>query len=352
MSSRVVSTALWLLVLVPITGGALAMDFFVLSSVALQTGSASWPTAQGTITRSEVETVGANKNTRYRPLVAYTYSVEGQPHEGDKHRVSSWSGGELEAAEAMVARYPVGASIPVYYRPSEPSTAVLMPGARSGELFLLLMLLPFNLAALALFVIVARVWRPKPPLVSPFFREDGSECVTLDVMGTDAWVGLAVGGAAFAGVVLGGVTGANSAPLFVGVGAWAAVIACGVFAGRWAHTRRKSGHHDLRIDPRTRSLSLPPIAGRRRRFDVRWSDVCSLHVGAPVRGNQRGSETHYPLLLEYVDADGERREEVIARCTRQGQAEAMEHWLRTRLELDEEAPAGRRSARAADSSRA
>ena len=298
-----------------------------------------------TVTRSEVETVGANKNTRHRPLVAYTYSVDGQPHEGTRHRIASWSGGELQAAEAMVARYPVGTSVTVYYRPSEPSTAVLLPGAGNSELFLLMMLLPFNLAALALFVIVARIWKPEPPLVDPFFREDGSECVTLDVMGTDAWVGLALGGSAFAGVVLGGITGAYSAPLFVGVGAWAVVIACGVLAGRFSQARRKSGHHDLRIDPRARSLSLPPIAGRRRRFDVRWSDVRSFHVGAPVRGNQRGSETHYPLMLEYVTADGETREEAIARCTRKGQAEAMEHWLRTRLELGEQAQEEQRATR-------
>ncbi|AKQ68302.1 hypothetical protein A176_005214 [Myxococcus hansupus] len=337
---------MWLLVLLPITGGTLAGDFLAVSTVFLQAGSATWPTVQGTITRSEVETVRSNKSISYRPLVAYTYSVDGQTYEGNKHRISSWSGGELEAAEAMVARYPIGASIPVYYRPSQPSTATLLPGLGNAELFLLMILLPFNLAALALCVIVARIWQPERPLVAPFFREDGSECVTLDVLGTDAWVAMALGGAAFLGPVVGGLSGAYNAPLFVGVGAWAVVIACGVLAGRLANSRLKSGHHDLRIDHPSRSLSLPPIAGRRRRFDVRWSDVRSLRVGEPVRGNQRGSETHYPLMLEYITADGEPHEETIARCTRQGQAEAMEQWLRTRLKLGEETPEARRPARA------
>lgn len=120
MSSRVVSTAFWLIALLPVAAGTVAMDYFALSAAGLQTQSASWPSVQGTITQSEVETVRSNKSTTYRPKLVYTYSVDGQHYEGSKYRYSSWSAGDPERVEALLTRYSMGASIPVYYRHAQP----------------------------------------------------------------------------------------------------------------------------------------------------------------------------------------------------------------------------------------
>ncbi|MFY2558055.1 DUF3592 domain-containing protein [Corallococcus terminator] len=338
MSSRVVSTAFWLVAVLPVAAGTVAMDYFALSTAGLQAWSASWPSVQGTITRSEVETVRSNKSTTYRPKLAYTYSVDGQPHEGSKYRWSSWSAGAPEHVEALVTRYSVGSSIPVYYRPAKPSEAVLQPGMGNAELFLLMILLPFNLTTLCLGVLVARIWLPKPPLLSTFVWEDGSECVRLTGMETAVWVLLALGGSAVACGVLGGVLGAYDAPLAVGVGAWGVIIACGVLTSRMSRARRESGRYDLRLHTQARRLSLPAISGRKHRLDLRWRDVRSLRVDPPVRGNQRGSENRYPLTLEHVTADGESRRETITHFSRKEQADALAHWLRTHLEVGEAAP--------------
>ncbi|NNB85025.1 DUF3592 domain-containing protein [Corallococcus exiguus] len=344
MSSRATSSVLWLLVLLPLTAGMLTVDFFVVSTAVLQAQSTSWPTVQGTITRSEVETVRSNKSTTYRLKLAYTYSVDGQSHEGGKRRLYAWSTGDLEPVEALVTRYPVGATIPVYYRPAQPSEAVLQPGPGSAELFMLMFLLPFNLLAIWPWIMASRNWRPEPPLVPTYFREDGSECVTLTEMGTTIWVFLALGGSAFLCGVLGGVTGGHNAPAIVGVGAWGVVIACGVLTGRLSSAWRKAGRYDLRLHVQARSLSLPPVSGRKHRLDLRWRDVRAIRVDPPVRGNQRGSVNRYPLTLEHVTADGEARRETIDSFLREEQAEAMAHWLRTHLDVGEAAPEERRAA--------
>jgi hypothetical protein len=49
-----------------------------------------------------------------------------------------------ENAADVTSRYPVGAQVPVYYRPEEPEFAVLEPGVQSDTLFAL----PFSVLLL------------------------------------------------------------------------------------------------------------------------------------------------------------------------------------------------------------
>ncbi|SEK38054.1 Protein of unknown function [Stigmatella aurantiaca] len=343
MFSRVASSAVLLVFVLPWTAITGAADYFAISSMARQVQSANWPSVQGTLIRSEVEAVRSNKSTTYGLKVAYTYSVDGQRYEGSRYRFAAWRSGDAGYAEELVVRYPLGTSIPVYYRPGQPSEAVLQAGLGSSELFLLMVLLPFNLVALWLGAMVGWAWKPEPPLLSTFFREDGSECVTLDEQWTAAWVFLAMGSSALACVVLGGLAGGFNAPLPVGVGAWGAVIACGVLAGLWSRARRKAGHYDLRLHTQTRSLSLPPFSGRKHRLDVRWRDVRSLRVEPQVRTPQ-GQVTRYHLTLERALSGGGVSQEAIASFIRQEQAEALARWLRTHLKVGEAAPGEQRSA--------
>jgi hypothetical protein len=214
----------------------------------------------------------------------------------------------------------------------------------SAKLFLLMALLPFNLTMLWLFGMLGRAFKPEPPLLSTFPREDGSECVKLGGLGTAAWVFLALGGSALAfAAMLGGLTGGFNAPLPVGVGAWGAIIACGVFAGRWSHARQKAGYHDLRLHAEARTLSLPPISTRKHRLDMRWSNVRSLRVDPHIRTRRGRPYTLHQLTLELFTADGGVRQETIAIFDRQEQAEVLAHWLRTRLEVGKTAPVEQRS---------
>lgn len=215
---------------------------------------------------------------------------------------------------------------------------------RSAKLFLLMVLLPFNLTMLWQFGMLGRAFKPEPPLLSIITREDGSECVSLGGLGTAAWVFLALGGSALAfAAMLGGLTEGFNTPLPVVVGAWGAIVACGVFAGRWSHARQKAGYHDLRLHAEARTLSLPPISTRTHRLDMQWRNVRSLRVAPHTRTYRRRPYIHHQLTLELFTADGGVRQETIAIFGCQEQAEVLAHWLRTRLEVGKTAPVEQRS---------
>jgi hypothetical protein len=90
----------------------------------IQRGKASlnWPTATATITAAK----RVKRMFRAQPRLAYTYAV------GDKSYTSqrlSFAGGVLpRETDAVLARYPVGASAPIRYSPAQPAEAVLEPG--------------------------------------------------------------------------------------------------------------------------------------------------------------------------------------------------------------------------------
>ncbi|NTX07360.1 DUF3592 domain-containing protein [Myxococcus sp. CA040A] len=345
MSVRVGSPLLMIAVVLPVTALVGALDFFAISTMVRQAQVASWPSVQGTITRSEVAMVHTSKGSRRELKLAYTYSVDGQPYEGGKHRFTAGSSGVRRYAEEQVARYPLGASVPVYYRPGQPSEAVLQAGMDSSELFMLMGAMPFNLVMFWLWVVVR--WTPKkeePFGLSTFIREDGSECVTLDGPRPAMRVSLALVGASLACFALGAFMGGFTAPLPVGVGTWGVIIACGVLAGRWARERLKSGHHDLRLHTQSRSLSLPPFSERKHRLDVRWRDVRSLRVEPQFRTPKREQVSSYHLTLRLSTADGEARQEAIAGFPQQEQADALARWLRTHLQVGEGTPEELRSA--------
>ncbi|WP_426747160.1 DUF3592 domain-containing protein [Myxococcus faecalis] len=321
-----------------ITGFA---DYMAGSSVRRQAQSASWPTAQGTITASEVRSVRGNKSTTHGLELTYTYSVDGRQHEGHKYRIMTSRSGDLEEAQALVARYPVGARVTVHHAPGAPSEAVLQAGLGGTELVVLLILLPFNLVALWLLKLVVGSFKPEPPLLSPFTREDGSECVVLDAPDTATSVAVTMATSALLCVVLTSTLAGVNPPLAAGVAAWVVVFACGLLVGRHLHARKKAGHYEVRLHRRERRLSLPPIPGRKARLDLRWNDVLSLRVESQVSAKNK---TRYRVTLEVATADGTARQEAVCGHTRQEQAEALAQWLRKDLQVGEVALQALRSA--------
>lgn len=344
MFSRLGSFLFFLVFVLPWVGMTAAADYFAASNLVRQAQTENWPSVQGTITRSEVVETRRNKSTEYGLKLAYAYSVDGQPHVGSKVQSTQSMSGNRRFAEKQVARYPVGTRVPVYYQPGQPSEAVLETGLDSSELFLFMLLIPFNLIALWLGRAVVSSLRPEPPLLSTFTWEDGSECVTLDGPWTGTLVSLALFGSAVVSFLLTAGTMGLDAPLPVGVGAWVVVIACGVYAWRWSRARVKAGRYDLRLNARSRSLSLPPYLQRKHRLDVRWSDVQALRVDPQLRKPPGKEVSSYQLTLAFSTDDGEAREAAITSFTRQDQADALAHWLRKHLKVGEAAPEEQRSA--------
>ena len=98
-------------------------------SIANAKASVGWPTAPGTITRSEVEPTVKN---RVNPKVAYTYAVNGKTMTGSRVSYRSEGGSNQTDAQAVVDRFPMGKSVQVHYDPALPTNSVLEPGASAS----------------------------------------------------------------------------------------------------------------------------------------------------------------------------------------------------------------------------
>jgi hypothetical protein len=84
-----------------------------------------WPSTMGTVNTSYLERRHSSSDsgsTNY-PVVQYSYQVGGQAYQGMKIAPGPEVGGT--GAGKVVARYPAGAQVMVFYNPQNPSDAVL-----------------------------------------------------------------------------------------------------------------------------------------------------------------------------------------------------------------------------------
>ena len=99
--------------------------------------SQNWPAAQGTIISSEIqESEDSDSGTVYGARVRYTYRVDNIDYSGSKVSFVDISASDSSIANRVVARYPAGRSVAVYYDPAQPKTAVLETGVSANFLLL------------------------------------------------------------------------------------------------------------------------------------------------------------------------------------------------------------------------
>lgn len=113
--------------------GIIAFVLFILNVVFLgviffmrrkMAAVSQWPSTMGTVIASYLERRRSSDSgsTNY-PVVQYSYQVSGQAHQGAKIAPGPEVGGS--GAGKVVARYPAGAQVMVFYNPQDPADAVL-----------------------------------------------------------------------------------------------------------------------------------------------------------------------------------------------------------------------------------
>lgn len=112
--------------------------------------SSSWPATEGEIVDVRVQRFsrlsGYKEGPNWTWRIQYVYSLNGARYEGTR----AYYGGEptLGVARNIVARFPAGAAVNVYYHPERPGTSVLIPGFnRFSYGGLILALIFFSLTA-------------------------------------------------------------------------------------------------------------------------------------------------------------------------------------------------------------
>ena len=120
---------------------ALAAGLFALNwgvrGIRASLGSKDWPTAEGTIIRSELDKQrkqgGAASTQRknrftYTPEVHYTYEVDGITHTGTRISFSDYATSNEAQMAAVIEPFPVGTRVTVYYDSNIPSDCTLQTG--------------------------------------------------------------------------------------------------------------------------------------------------------------------------------------------------------------------------------
>lgn len=137
-----------------ITVGVIGFVFLVLNVIFLgiiffmrrrMAAVSQWPSTLGTVNASYLERRSSSSDsgsTNY-PVVQYSYQVGGQAYQGTKLAPGPEVGGT--GAGKVVARYPAGAQVMVFYNPQNPSDAVLETKA-PAQWIMWLILIIFDVA--------------------------------------------------------------------------------------------------------------------------------------------------------------------------------------------------------------
>lgn len=96
--------------------------------------SASWPTAEGRVTKSEVTySTDSDNGDSYSPKITYSYKVNNTNFINSTIKFGENSYSSRNKANGIAAGYPVGKNVTVYYDPKKPERSVLEPGVSGGS---------------------------------------------------------------------------------------------------------------------------------------------------------------------------------------------------------------------------
>lgn len=324
-----------LLMCLGFTYGAGMMDFYIGGGVLRQVWALTYARAPGVVTHSAVGAVPPVEggSTYYRADVRYSYAVDGAALEGGVLRYTELESSLPSELAGIVRAYPVGAPVVVRYDANNPGASLLEPGIHANDLFQLMMITPFNMAAAFLCYLA---WSLSPlPMPERNYGEAGARTIEYGAM---TRVRFTFYRPIFSGVVTFMVA------VFVGLivaalcsGAfriwfmlldWATVLGVSgwVFWTQWR--KQESGAADLVIDKAAKTVELPAHFGRKTREVWTFADVKDVEVETIERRGSRGSVT-YIDQVRLVRQTGWR--ELIEELGDREQADHFARWLRVRL---------------------
>jgi hypothetical protein len=108
----------------------LLLFFIYFRALARVRASEGWPAVQGTIVESWIDESTTTEedgtiSRRYKPKVLYKYAIMGQEFQGERIAFGPGISGNRSSAEKVLARYPKGSAVLVYYNQEKPDDAVL-----------------------------------------------------------------------------------------------------------------------------------------------------------------------------------------------------------------------------------
>ena len=134
-----------------------------------------WPSTEGKIIASSVETTSVDQETRDERSsvsVSYSYAVDGKSYKGSRIGWGKKAVMLTPAAQTLSMRYPVGATVPVFYDPRKPGSSLLEPRARSNSVAMTAMtlfLIVFSAIEIGVLPLALLGYNPSTANGMPFF---------------------------------------------------------------------------------------------------------------------------------------------------------------------------------------
>ena len=87
--------------------------------------SSDWPETEGVILESRINERNNDGTILYAPFVMYSYTVSRKTY--NSYRISYMSGecDDIKIIQNLIADYPIGKSVTVYYKPENPEVSIL-----------------------------------------------------------------------------------------------------------------------------------------------------------------------------------------------------------------------------------
>ena len=141
--------------------------------------SSSWPSVSGTVLSSQVVSKPSGRGVAYSPAIRYRYSVGGADHEGTRVWVIG-DGISQGSVEAIVAKFPAGSTVPVFYDPSTPTRTVLVPGVSRDMALQAVIILVVTVVGMLVFPGWRLLRRPGPSPNHALQRTEAGHEAALD----------------------------------------------------------------------------------------------------------------------------------------------------------------------------
>jgi len=131
-----------------LTAGIIVFVLFILNAIFLaviyfmrkkMAEVSQWPSTMGNVVMSTIDRRSSSDGYTDYPVVQYSYQVNGQAYQNTKLAPGPEVGGS--GARGVVAKYPAGAQVMVFYNPQNPSDAVLERKAPAQWLMWLLLVI-------------------------------------------------------------------------------------------------------------------------------------------------------------------------------------------------------------------
>ena len=118
-----------------------SVAFFGFRGLIRAKASTDWPSTQGRIVESSVEShrssSGSNgSSTTYHAEIMYEFAVNGVTFNGDRVAYGDYGSSNPSHARSVVNRYPKNKTVTVYYMPDKPEECLLEPGVKGQSFFL------------------------------------------------------------------------------------------------------------------------------------------------------------------------------------------------------------------------